>query len=125
MSFDVAVVGEARDDNQSHLVCVFGEMAKGEDLAAKIQSFLSPFDPMALVEFADEVEHFFAAKPIEVRLECSKQLLVGEPGFFSDLIQQHVNARTALAALIARLAPAVTAARWLTPADASPRASAQ
>jgi hypothetical protein len=68
VAFDVTVVGEIGDDDQSQGFGIGSETLKGVDLATKLDPFLSAFDPVPFVQLTNDMEHFLAAQAIEIGL---------------------------------------------------------
>jgi hypothetical protein len=56
----MTVVGEIGNKNQTQGFDVGSETFKGVDLATKFECLLTAFDPVAFVQFADDMEHFLA-----------------------------------------------------------------
>ena len=63
MAFHVAVMSEIRHHDKAQILGERFESIERVNLAAKLQTFLGPFLPMALVVVADDMEQFLAAQP--------------------------------------------------------------
>ena len=90
VTFDVTVVGELRHHDQTQGVGKRRKFFERVNFAAKFEALFSAFDPMTLVVLADDVEQFFAAQTVQIRFIGDEQFLVGQPGKFFDVGQQHV-----------------------------------
>ena len=86
----MSVVGELGNHDQTQIFSVGRETLEGIDFAAKFNSFLAAFNPMAFVVLTDDMQHLFTAQPIEVGFVRDEQFLICQARYFSDLRQENV-----------------------------------
>src|SRR5215831_3345350 len=90
IAFDVTVVSEIGNDDQSQSFGVRGKTFEGVNFTTKFESLLTAFDPVSFVQFTDNVEHLFAAQAIEIRVVGNEQLVIGQAGDPTNLRQQNI-----------------------------------
>src|SRR5215813_13890790 len=140
IAFDVTVVSEIGNDDQSQSFGVRGKTFEGVNFTTKFESFLTAFDPVSFIQFTDDVEHLFAAQAIEIRLIGNEQLVIEQTGDPTNFRQQNIVSAVLdilqvgfelRAAMIFQLEPALDLAPGLVGSDvaafgvSSRRASAQ